>query len=193
MHLGIRPYLYALIPKENYEEDVHMIHLFISSYKEFRLEFNTTKTERFSECKLQFINEEVIENLCEDYLYVFIDEMLGRLRNIPILSNRNMLGKMGEWQEYYYFESDYNEQHYKEINIMKKAIFISTEGYGLFLYQCDGKIWLEIDKGFSELDKFNPLDYYSDPDNYRVLLSNIPAEVIKEWMEQLEAIEKVIS
>ena len=61
------------------------------------------------------------------------------------------------------------------------------------LYQCDGKIWLEIDKGFSELDKLNPLEYFSDPDNYRILLSYIPTEVIKEWKEQLEKIEKVLS
>ena len=169
-----------------------MIRLVISSCKEFRLDFNTTKIERFSECKLQFVNEEVIENLYEDYLYVFVDEMLGKLKNIPILSNRNMPGKMGKWQEYYYFESNYNEQHYKEINIMKKAIFISTENYGIFLYQCDGEMWLEIDKGFPESDKINPLDYYSAPNNYRVLLSTISAEVIKEWKEQLEEIERVI-
>lgn len=170
-----------------------MIRLFISLDKELGLEFNTTKIERFSECKLYFIKGEVIEILYEDYLYIFIDEMLGRLRNIPILNNRNMLGKIGKWQEYYYFESSYNEKHYKEIDIMKKAIFIGTESYGLFLYQCDGKIWLEIDKGFSELDKLNPLEYFSDPDNYRILLSYIPTEVIKEWKEQLEKIEKVLS
>ena len=160
---------------------------------ELGLKFDTTKIERFSECKFQFIKKEVIETLCEDYLYVFIDGMLGRLRNIPILSNRNMLGKVGKWQEYYYFEPDYNEKHYEEINIMKKAIFISTESYGLFLYQCDGKIWLEIDRGFSELDKLNPQAYYSESDNYRVLLSYIPAEVIKEWKEELEKIENIIS
>ena len=67
-----------------------MIRLLISSYMELGLEFDTTKIERFSECKFQFIKKEVIETLCEDYLYVFIDGMLGRLRNIPILSNRNM-------------------------------------------------------------------------------------------------------
>lgn len=104
-----------------------MICLFISTNREFRLEFNTTKIGRFSECKLQLVNEEVVEKLCEDYLYVFIDEMLGRLKNIPVLNNSNMFGNMGKWQEYYYFESDYNKQHYKEINIMRKATFISTE------------------------------------------------------------------
>lgn len=170
-----------------------MICLVISANKEFRLEFNTTKIERFSECKLQLVNEEVVENLCEDYLYVFIDEMLGRLKNIPVLNNSNMFGNMGKWQEYYYFESDYNKQHYKEINIMKKAIFISTEDYGLFLYQCDGKIWLEVDRGFPSGCKADPIDYYSVPNNYRVLLSNISFEVIKEWKKQLEEMERVIS
>ena len=53
-------------------------------------------------------------------------------------------------------------------------------------------MWLEIDKGFPESDKINPLDYYSAPNNYRVLLSTISAEVIKEWKEQLEEIERVI-
>lgn len=169
-----------------------MIRLVISPDNEFRLNFNTTKIERFSECELQFVNEEELEKLYEDYLYVFVDEMLGRLKNIPILSNKNMIGKIGKWQEYYYFESNYNDQHYKEINVMKKSVFISTEKYGIFLYQCDGKMWIEIDKGFSETSKTNPQDYYSSPDNYRVLLSTISSVLIKEWKEQLEEIGRII-
>ena len=170
-----------------------MIRLVFSTNKEFRLEFNAAKIGRFSNCKLQLVNEGVIENICEDYLYVFIDEMLGRLKNIPVLNNSNMFGNMGKWQEYYYFESGYNKQHYKEINIMREAIFISAENYGLFFYQCDGKMWLEVDRGFPGGCKVDPLDYYSVANNYRVLLSNISAEVIEEWKKQLEEIERAIS
>ena len=111
----------------------------------------------------------------------------------PVLNNRNMFGKMGKWQEYYYFELGYNKQHYKEINIMREAIFISAENYGLFFYQCDGKMWLEVDRGFPSGCKVDPLDYYSVSNNYRVLLSNISVEVIEEWKKQLEEIERTIS
>ena len=85
-----------------------MVQLFISPQAELRLEFNENQMERFSECKLLFIKDGVRETLSEDFLYYFIDEMLGRLKNIPVLVDESMWGKIGQWQECYYFEDDYN-------------------------------------------------------------------------------------
>ena len=169
-----------------------MVQLFISPQAELRLEFNENQMERFSECKLLFIKDGVRETLSEDYLYYFIDEMLGRLKNIPVLVDESMWGKIGQWQEYYYFEDDYNRKHEKEITMMESAIFISTENYGTFLYSFRNKVWLEINKGVTEWDEVSPMEYYADPVNYRVLFQEIPADTIKEWAEKLEMNKKRI-
>ena len=169
-----------------------MVQLFISPQAELRLEFNENQMERFSECKLLFIKDGVRETLSEDYLYYFIDEMLGRLKNIPVLVDESMWGKIGQWQEYYYFEDDYNRKHEKEITMMESAIFISTENYGTFLYSFRNKVWLEINKGVTEWDEVSPMEYYADPVNYRVLFQEIPADTIKEWTEKLEMNKKRI-
>ena len=167
-----------------------MVRLVISPCVELQLEFNANEMERFSDCKLSFLQNGVVETLCEDYLYYFIDGMLGRLKNIPILEDENRWGKIGQWQEYYYFEDDYNRKHAKKITMMERAIFISTENYGTFLYSFQNKIWLEINRGFFEGSEFSPMDYYSDPANYRVLLSEISAGAIKDWTEKLEDIKE---
>ena len=169
-----------------------MVQLFISPQAELRLEFNENQMERFSECKLLFIKDGVRETLSEDYLYYFIDEMLGRLKNIPVLVDESMWGKIGQWQEYYYFEDDYNRKHEKEITMMESAIFISTENYGTFLYSFRNKVWLEINKGVTEWDEVSPMEYYADPVNYRVLFQEIPADTIKEWTEKMETNKKRI-
>lgn len=169
-----------------------MVQLFISPQAELHLEFNENQMERFSECKLLFIKDGVRETLSEDYLYYFIDEMLGRLKNIPVLVDESMWGKIGQWQEYYYFEDDYNRKHAKEITMMERAIFISTANYGTFLYSFRNKVWLEINKGVTEWDKVSPMEYYADPVNYRVLFQEIPADTIKEWTEKMETNKKRI-
>lgn len=100
-----------------------MIYLYISESTAFRLSFNINKIGRFSQCKLQLVRGNVVENLSEDYLYVLVEEILGRIRNIPNLENRNAIGNIGKWQEYYYFDSEYNNKHAVEIETMEKAIF----------------------------------------------------------------------
>ena len=162
-----------------------MIQLVISPCVELQLEFDANEIEHFSDCKLQFLQKGIVETLSEDYLYYFVDEMLGRLKNIPILEDDNMWGKIGQWQEYYCYEDDYNEKHAKEITMMESAIFISTANYGTFLYSFHNKIWLEINRGFFEGSEFSPMDYYSDPANYRVLLSGISADTLKDCVFDL--------
>ena len=172
-----------------------MIKLIISPDEEFRLKFDTTEIERFTDCEMQLVKGEEVENVYEDYLYVFIAEMMARLKNIPVLTNGRMFGKIGEWQEPYLFKDKYTRKHKKKITITENARFVGTARYGLFLYQYDGKIWLEMDEGVDYSDKsekYSAIRYYSTPDNYRVLFTNIPPERIEEWKKELEKIEEII-
>ena len=41
-------------------------------------------------------------------------------------------------------------------------------------------------------EKYSAIWYYSTPDNYRVLFTNIPPERIEEWKKELEKIEEII-
>ena len=172
-----------------------MIRLVISPDEEFRLKFDTTEIERFTDCEMQLVKGEEVKTVCEDYLYIFIDEMLARLRHLPVLTDGRMLGKVGEWQEYYVFTNKYIKRHKKKITVMENTIFVSNGCHGVFLYQYDGKIWLEMDEGVDYSDKsekYSAIRYYSTPDNYRVLFTNIPPERIEEWKKELEKIEEII-
>ena len=169
-----------------------MVQFPISPHTELRLKFSEDQMERFSDCKLIFMRDGVVEVINDDYLYVFVDEMLGRLKDIPVLDDENMWGKIGRWQELYYFERSYNDRHSEKIRIMEKADFVSAMSYGLFLYQYRAQVWLEIDKTIAEPEKILPMDYYSDPANYRVLLSKISADTIRDWTEKLRNIKKRI-
>ncbi len=170
-----------------------MLNLYISPYEELRLDFDDNNIERLVNCKFQYIKYGLIKTIYEDYLYVFVEEMLGRLNDLTILNDKTMFGKMGKWQEYYYFKSKYNERHMQEIKIMESAVFIGTENYGIFLYEYDEKTWLEINKGYSETDKKGPFEYYSSPDNYRVLLKCISTKELKKWREQLENLQGILN
>ena len=169
-----------------------MIRLVISPDKEFRLKFDTTKIERFVDCDMQFVHEQVVETIYEDYLYVFVEPMLKSLEDVPVLDDENMFGKIGAWQEHYYFKRKYKKHHEKEITIMEDTLFKSTPGYGIFLYQYDGKVWLEMNKGFSDSSKYTPFKYYSNPNNYRVFLIEISPERIEQRKKELEKIEEII-
>lgn len=166
-----------------------MISLYISEHTAFALDFNAENIERFSQCRLQFVRDGVVENIGEDYLYFFINEILSALKNISVLGNSDMFGKMGKWQEYYYFGREYNKNYSKEIKAMEEAALFSTEGYGAFLYKWDDKIWLEFNKSYPDSALSSPLEYYASSINYRVLLSCISAETLKNWQRKLEDVK----
>jgi len=170
-----------------------MLHLRISEDEELNLEFNNSSIERFTECKLKYIKNGVKINFSEDYLFVFVGDMLGRLENVHTINEKSMLGQMGKWQEYYYFDTAYNKRHSEEIGIMEKSIFISAEYYGSFLYKYNGDIWFELDKGYSESERCTPFQYYSDPSNYRVTLRCISNKEAESWKEQLKKIKRIIT
>ncbi len=163
-----------------------MISLYISEHNAFVLDFNTDNIGRFSRCRLQLVRDSIAENIYEDYLYIFINEILGSLRNLPVLDNGNMFGKVGKWQEYFYFDREYNKKHSKEIKTMEEATLFSTEGYGAFLYKWDDKIWLEFNKSYYDHDLLCPLEYYANPKNYRVFLVCLSADQVLSWQRKLE-------
>lgn len=170
-----------------------MLNLNIPNNGKFCLEFDDEDVKRFSLCKFLYKSRRDELNLCEDYLYVFIEDMLGRIKKIPTLEQPETFGKLGKWQEYFYYDASVIELHHTEIEQMKKAIFVSTECYGTFLYEFKGKIWLEIDKGYSEQYDMPPDSYYDSPNNYQIMIAQIPEITLYEWMEKLEELkEKLI-
>ena len=42
---------------------------------------------------MQFVHEEVVETIYEDYLYVFVEPMLKSLEDVPVLDDENMFGE----------------------------------------------------------------------------------------------------
>lgn len=167
-----------------------MLNLDISQEQELRMEYDSNNIQRFSMCKLLYKNNNAEICMCEDYLYVFIENMMGRIKNIPNVNRESVFGKLGKWQEYFYYDSLYVKEHLDEIEQMKKAIFISTENYGIFLYKFKEKVWLEIDKGLDEACKLTPYEYYDDPDNYQVQLLQVSDEKVCEWSKKLVKISE---
>lgn len=90
------------------------------------LEFPDDNIERFSSCKVLYKYNEMELNIYEDFLYVFIADMLAMIRNIPVLPFSDMFGKIGKWQEYFYYKRGYVKRHSKEIEVMDRARFIDT-------------------------------------------------------------------
>ena len=174
------------------QEDIEMLYLRISENEELNLKFNNSSIERFTECKLEYIKNGVKTNFSEDYLSIFVEDMLGRLENIHTINEKSMFGQMGKWQEYYYFDTAYNKRHSEEIKTMESSIFISAEYYGSFLYEYNGDIWFELDKGYSESEQCTPMQYYSDTSNYRVTLKCISNKETENWREQLKKIKYII-
>lgn len=156
---------------------------------EFRLEFEGTP-QRFSMCKFVYLNNESQIQIYEDFLYVFIENMLGRIKNIPVIKQKKILGILGKWQEYFYFDNEYVEKYSREIEIMEKSIFISAECYGIFLYEYDNGVWIEFNKSYNETEGIIPLDYYSDFSNYRILLAALSKNILFDWKSELEMIQE---
>lgn len=169
------------------------MHLKISNSRKFRLEFDSNDIHRFSQCKFWYNDNEVEIELSEDYLYIFVEEILGRIDNIPSLKHPCLFGKVGAWQEYYYFDPEMANNHIEEIAQMESAMLVSTECFGTFLYEYRCAVWLEIDKGFDKIQDRNTREYYNNPDNYRVILTSVSKQILCEWKTQLTDIKKKYS
>lgn len=175
------------------EEDENMnICLPISRKDEIKLIIKDNVVKRFSKCTLLYILDGKIVERYEDYVYIFVEEILGRIYNIPVLINGGMLGKLGQWQEYYYFEDSYNEQHLQERVAMNSAVVCTTEKYSLFLYQYKNQLWLELNRGYHENSKLSPMEYYSKFQNYRACFTMVTKAQIEEWENKLKKLEKEI-
>lgn len=146
--------------------------------------------QRFSMCKFKYINNLIQTQSYEDYLYVFVENMLGRLQKLPKIKDNLLFGVLGKWQEYYYFDQSYLKNYSYEIEIMEKAIFVSTENYGTFLYEFNNEVWIEIDKGYDVQKDLTPMKYYNNWSNYRILLAPLSKDVVSVWKKQLEEISK---
>ena len=170
--------------------DIKMIlSLKIPNNGEFRLEFDG-KLKRFSMCKFIYLNGESQIQIYEDYIYFFIENMLGRIKNIPVIKQKDLFGVLGKWQEYFYFDNGYAEEYSHEIEIMEKSIFISAECYGIFLYEYDNIVWIEFNKSYNETESITPLNYYSDFSNYRILLAALSKNILFDWKSELETIQE---
>ncbi len=163
-----------------------MLQLKISNERMLELEFD--EHERFSECCVYFKNEHGKVLLGEDFLYVFPESMLGRINNIPVLPNEKNFGDMGKWQECYYFDDPFNQTYRDEIERMEKATFFSLELYVCFLYKYKGRIWIELDKCYSEGLGVSVEAYYSDNANYRIMFDEISDKTLEEWKKELNVI-----
>lgn len=170
-----------------------LIHLSLSDNCGLKLIFNRHNMNRFTMCKLIFVTNEYEKEIYEDYLYIFVENMLGRIGSIPSLKQESLFGKIGEWQEYYYYDTAYIEKYSREIEFMTRALFLSAEKYSIFLYECKGELWMELNKGFSELSGLSPYDYYCNPINYRVSLNKISEKKIQEWKSTLEQYRSLCS
>ncbi len=165
-----------------------LLKFIIPNHGELLLDFPSAHFNKFSDCKLLYKNNSVVE-LYEDYLYVFVESMLNNLNNtLSIDSTPHLFGALGKWQEYFYYTPSFTEMHQEEIMQMKQSIFMSTVAYGLFLYRYKDEYWLEIDKSYSDSTLVSPKSYYLVPSNYRVLLANLHESIVKEWKKQLKNI-----
>lgn len=163
-----------------------MVKLKISDIEEMRLIFS--EFQRFAICKLSYKDKVYEMDMSEDYLYILIENMLGRIQSIPIVKQTELFGKMGKWQEYFYYDVSDIERHSIEIELMKKSIFVSTEKYGTFLYNYNGNVWLEVNRGYDEECGMSPIEFYDDSANYQLLLRKIPDNILYEWKKILSEV-----
>ncbi len=167
-----------------------MMHLKLSENTELDLLFN--EKERFSSCSLIYKEDGNTLSMYEDYLYYYVEFMLYRIKNIHTIESKDIFGKVGKWQQCYMYSKSYYKLHAQEFSLIEKTEFISTAGYGVFLYSFDGSYWMEIDKGYSDDCRLSPIEYFSDFLNYRMLLTPIPKERIDEWFKELIELENFV-
>ena len=148
---------------------------------------------KFDTCMLNYYDNGNKIMLSEDYLYVFVEDILGALRNIITIEDIECMGKIGKWQEYFYYSDIDNKLHKNKIDLMKKATLVSTEQYGLFIYKCQGKIWIEINCGYDEQCGLSPIDYYGNSNNYRMALIHIDETLLMEWEEELCRVKELFT
>ena len=172
------------------ERIIELVKLKISNDEEFKLYFS--QLQRFATCRLSYKSKDYELDLSEDYLYIFVENMLGRLTYTPTIESTELFGKIGKWQEFFYYNDSDIMQHSAEINKMKKSTFVSAENYGMFLYKYNGKVWLEINRGYGEDSCMSPLDFYNDPANYQLLLRMVSENILCECKKILGDIQKKI-
>lgn len=166
-----------------------MLVLEIPNNGNFILNFDEANVHRFAPCTFIYEKDSLQVKICEDDLYFIIESIFNRIQNIPELKSEKMLGKLGKWQEYHYYNSIYVKKNMDAIEQMEKAIFLSAEHFGSFMYKCKGSIWLELNRGF-QLEKDKKCKaYYSNPMNYRLFLSEIPRSILAEWQNGLQKIK----
>lgn len=169
-----------------------IINFSIPNCGELRLEIENEIVQRFSMCQFQYENKDCKIDIYRDFLYVFVENMLGRIKKIPTLKQPELFGKLGKWQEYFYYDYSTINLCVNEINQMKGAIFVSTENYGSFIYRFNDKIWLELNRGYVESSGMKPHEYYENHTNYQILMASIPSNTLCEWKEKLEHINKMM-
>ena len=165
-----------------------MLRLKISNTKELRLVFIDEDISRFAMCRLEYVDKDNRTDICEDYLYIFVENILGRIKNIPTIGPKDIWGRVGKWQEYFYYDSQEIELYEEEIKIMKQSLLVSAECFGIFVYKFEERIWLEINRGYREECGLSPVDYYSEPLNYRVLLTEIEEVKMGRWQCLLDEV-----
>lgn len=168
-----------------------MIILPLSGSGQIHIKTENRPLARFLDCEWCYIDNFGNETeLTKDYLYLFVERTLKQIDAMPSLDDiPELFGKIGQWQEFYYYPHDFNNAHAPEISRMQKALWLSTEEYGLFLYCFHNEVWAEIDRGYrpglGDVKK-----YYHDPENYRVLLGRVNRDDIKEWKDILNEVQK---
>lgn len=62
-------------------------------------------------CKFLYVNDGGQILIYEDYLYIFDENILGRLQRLPKIKQNRLFGLLGKWQEYFYFEDACAERY----------------------------------------------------------------------------------
>ena len=168
-----------------------MLELNIPNHGKFILDFDEAGPERFSFCKLLYENGSLKLNVGEDYLYVYVECILYQIRKLFVITSKNAFGEMGKWQEYYYYDDEYNVRHAEEIADMKKSILFSESHFSCFLYRYKESTWLEFNQGYEEQNMVDAYEFYSNPQNYRIVFTEISYEVLIEWESKLQVINEL--
>lgn len=168
------------------------IELKITRSKKFVLTVCDENPERFSDCSVKYIddcNEIILEDY--DFFYTFVVDIYTGVGNIHSLEESDLFGIMGQFQAFYLFDDDFIEEHKSKINSREKSSLFSTPTHSIFIYEFSGSLWLEINVDYEnnpkvDVDIISPEEYFSNPENYRVLFTEISRDTISGWRQILK-------